>query len=492
MMSVTVIGREAEFNLLNDFLETGYAEFLAIYGRRRVGKTFLIRTFFENKNVSFFDVTGEKKAPLKKQIKHFTDQIGRVFYNHKKARLTPGKDWDETFELLTEAIENVRNNKTILFLDEFPWMATKNSRLLQTLAYYWNQHWSKNKNLKLIICGSSASWIIEKIVNNKGGLHNRITRNIFLEPLKLSKVKQLLKHNHVNLNNRQILELFMVMGGVPFYLNKVNKRLSATQVVEELAFKQNSFLLQEFDNLFSALFDNSEIYIDVVKEIATHRYGIGQETLLKKIGKSLQGYSGMAKLKALQDTSFIIGLKPLYHKRRGIYYRVIDQYSLFYFHWILPVKESLLSKSLVAGYWDKIKIKPAWNAWSGLAFEAVCYEHLPQITKALNLSPTAIPSTWRYIPTKNSDENGAQIDLLFDRDDDSITICEIKYSGKPFTITKEYAGKLLNKLEVFRRVTRTKKQLFIVFIASSGIKKNKYSDTLLSGVVTLDDLFKEC
>ncbi len=491
-MTSAVIGREAELDILEEFLSTDSPEFLAIYGRRRVGKTFLIRKFFSEKDVIFFDVTGTKDASLKEQIKHFTRQIGKIFYNYRRERLIPGKNWDETFELLTEVIEDVNDSKkVVLFFDEFPWMATKNSKLLQNLDYYWNQHWSKNDKVKLIICGSSASWIIEKIVNNKGGLHNRLTRNIYLEPFNLAQTKGFLKNLSINLTNKQVLQLFMVMGGIPFYLIKIEKNLSATQVIERLAFKQKSFLLNEFDNLYASLFKNSDVFVEIVREIASFRYGIGQEALLKKIGKALQGKGGVEKLKALQDGHFIMSFKPLFHKTRGIYYRVIDEYSLFYFYWIEPVKDSLLKKSLLAGYWDKLKIKPAWNTWAGLAFESVCYEHLPQITKALNLSPTAIPSTWRYVPKKGSNEQGAQIDLLFDRDDDSITICEIKYSDKPFTITKEYSRKLQQKLEIFKKVTRTNKQLFIVIISANGIKKNKYSGELINGVVTLDDLFKE-
>jgi len=491
-MVSTVTGREAELNILGEFLSTDSPEFLAIVGRRRVGKTFLIRKFFEKKNVIFFDVTGAKDMALKGQIKHFTHQIGKIFYNYKRAQLVAGKNWDETFELLTEAIEGMKGTKKIvLFFDEFPWMATKNSKLLQNLDYYWNQHWSKNDRVKLVICGSSASWIIEKIVNNKGGLHNRLTQTIYLEPFKLKQTKSFLKKLSVNLNNKQITQLYMVMGGIPFYLKKIVKNLSATQLIEKLAFKQKSFLLEEFDNLYASLFDNSEIFIEIVREISSFRYGIGQEALLKKMGKTLQGKGGIQKLKALQDAGFIMSFKPHFHKTRGIYYRVIDQYSLFYFYWIEPVKHSLLKKSLLTGYWDKLQSKPGWNSWAGLSFESICYEHLAQITKALNLSPTAIPTTWRYVPRKGSDDQGAQIDLLFDRDDDSITIFEIKYSDKPFVITKEYARKLKLKVETFRKVTRTRKQIFIVIIAANGIKRNRYSDELISGVITLDDLFKD-
>lgn len=488
-MANVVIGRERELDILKQFLNSKKPEFLALYGRRRVGKTFLIRNFFEGKDVIYFDVTGTKNGSMKEQIKHFTKQISQVFY--KGVRLEFGKNWDDTFELLTEAIQHSESKKKIiLFMDEFPWMATKNSKLLQNLDYYWNQHWSKHDKIKLIICGSSASWIIEKIVNNKGGLHNRLTRNINLEPFNLGQTKRFLQNLSINLNNKQLAQLFMVMGGIPYYLSKIEKGYSAAQLIEKLAFKRKSFLLEEFDNLFSSLFDDSEVFIEIVRTIASHRYGIGQEDLLKKMGKTLQGKGGLEKLKALQDANFVMSFRPHLHKVKGIYYKIVDEYSLFYFNWIEPVKNTLLKKSLIDGYWDKMKSSSVWHSWSGLAFEAICYEHLPQITKALSLSPTAVPTTWRYVPRKGSREQGAQIDLLFDRDDDSITICEIKYSDKPFIIDKQYATKLKQKIETFKRVTRTHKQIFLAIISSNGLKKTIYSEEMVSSIVTLDDLFQ--
>ena len=489
-MSDVIVGRKEESKILSNFLSSNSPEFLALYGRRRVGKTFIVKKFFKNKKAVFFNVTGEKDAPMEKQINHFTKQISSVFYNG--ARLMPGNNWDDAFEMLTEAMKTIREKeKIVLFFDEFPWMATQNSKLLQCLDYYWNQFWSNDNRIKLIICGSAATWIIDNIVNNKGGLHNRITKNIYLEPLNLPATKEFLKARGVALSNKQIIDLYMSMGGIPHYLSQIERGMSSTQAIESLAFKRKGFLLLEFNNLFSSLFKNAETYEEIIKIIADYRYGIGQRELLSKIGKNHIGKGGLEKLKALKDSGFIMDFKPHLHKEKGIYYKLIDHYSLFYLYWILPVHDTLLVRSLTKGYWDKMKKNPSWHSWSGLAFEAVCYEHLPQISKALKLSQTAIPTTWKYVPKKDNQEDGAQIDLLFDRDDDSITICEIKYSDKPFAITKDYAEKLYKKLEVFKKITRTKKQLFLTFIASSGIKSNKYSDELVSGVVTLDDLFKE-
>jgi uncharacterized protein len=489
-MVMRIVGRKEELNKLSQLLESQVPEFLAIYGRRRIGKTFLIREFFKDKDIIFFDAAGEKKAALKKQIKHFTQRIGHVFYNG--ARLESGKNWDEAFEMLTDAlIVAPQDKKIVIFIDEFPWMATKNSGVLAGLDYYWNQHWSKDKRIKLIICGSSASWIIDKIVNNKGGLHNRLTQTINLSPFNLSDTKKFLSQSGNKLNDKHILEIYMVMGGVPYYLTKIEKGLSATQNIEQLAFRKKSFFLDEFDNLFSSIFEDSETYIEIVRYIARHRYGIGQAELLKKMGTTLQGKSGIKKLKSLEDAGFILEFTPHFHKKRGIYYKVIDEYTLFYFYWIEPIKQTLLKKGLLKDYWAKTHLSPSWYSWSGYAFEAICYEHLPEITKALNLSSAVIPDTWRYVPRKGVKEGGAQVDLLFNRDDDSITLCEIKYTKKPFSINKKQFLDLKEKIRIFKEITRTKKQIFIALISANGINRNNYSEELIDGkIVTLEDFFE--
>lgn len=487
---MTIVGRKTELNILTQILSSNVPEFLAIYGRRRVGKTFLIRSFFEKKTSLFFDVTGSKDGALIEQVRHFTKEIGRVFYNG--ARLKEPKNWDLAFEMLTEALISVpKNKKIVLFFDEFPWMATKNSRLLQSLEYYWNQHWSRDKRVKLIICGSSASWIIEKIVNNKGGLYNRLTRNIYLEPFNLRDSKRFLSSIGVKLNNEQVLQIYMVTGGIPYYLSKIERGLSAMQNIELLAFQRKSFLAEEFENLFSSLYEEPGAYIEIVRIIASRRYGIGQEELLRQLGKTLHGKTGLKRLKDLQDANFITSFKPHFHKKRGIYYKVIDEYTLFFLDWIEPIKSTLLTKGPMKGYWEKQQGSPSWNSWSGYAFESVCYKHLSQISQSLKMSPRSIPNTWRYVPRKGSDEKGAQIDLLFDRDDDSLTICEIKYTIKPYLIDKHEFAKLKQRIMVFKEITRTKKQIFMAVISANGLKRNIYSDELIDGTAKLDDLFEE-
>ncbi len=485
-----LVGRQNGLDILEHCFSTKKPEFIAVYGRRRVGKTYLIREFFSKKQgIIFFNATGSKDGTLQEQIAHFTSQLGEAFFG--SAKLQQEKNWDGTFKTLTDAIKNApKDKKIVLFLDEIPWMATKNSRLLQSLDYYWNQHWSNDPRIKLIICGSSSLWILDKVINNHGGLHNRVTETLRLEPFNLSETKNFLHHAGIKLNHKQITQLYMIMGGIPYYLNKIKKGLSATQMIESLAFRKDNFFIKEFDNLFSSLFERYQDYIDIIKVIAAHRYGIGQDALFQKVSTSAKGSGGLAKLKALEEAGFIMSFKPTYHKKKGIYYKVIDEFTLFYLSWVEPLRETLLKGGMKKGYWDKQQLSSAWKSWTGYAFEAICYKHIFQISDALHLSPTAIPTTWRYIPKKNSNENGAQIDLLFDRDDDAITVCEIKYTDQAFQIDKQYAKKLLSKVDVFKKRTKTEKQLFISMICASGLQPSMYSEEIITNTVVLDDLFK--
>ncbi len=233
----------------------------------------------------FFNSTGSKDGSLKEQIGHFTEEIGKVFYSG--ARLIAESSWDKAFKTLTSAIANVsRTKKIVLFLDELPWMATKNSKLLTTLDYYWNHHWSRDSRIKLIICGSSAAWIVNKIINNKGGLHNRITKQIQLLPFSLAETKAFLDTQGIKLTYSQITQLYMVTGGVPYYLTHIQKAMSSAQNIDALAFSKNGLLVQEFDNLFASLFDNYELCVQLITMIAEHKYGLAQAEIFKKVALS--------------------------------------------------------------------------------------------------------------------------------------------------------------------------------------------------------------
>lgn len=483
-----ILGRREEIDLLKNLLKSGVPEFLSLYGRRRVGKTFLVRNYFSNKeDVIFFDATGSKNTAMSDQIENFMTRIGEVFYNGFK----PAKEtkWQSVFKILTETINKLpKDKKIVLFFDEFPWMATSKSKLLETLDYFWNQYWSKDNRIKLIICGSSASWIIDKIINNKGGLHNRITQKLLLEPLTLGATKKFLMQKGFKINNKQVVDLYMVTGGIPYYLTKFRKELSVAQNIEQIAFKKNAFLLGEFDNLFSSLFEKEDIYINIVRHIAKNRCGTSQKEIFTNIKEAPKGGETLKKLKALEDAGFIKSFKPFSHQKRGLYYKVIDEFTLFYLKWIEPIKQTLFAQGCANHYWENEMRTPAWASWSGHAFECLCYKHIPQISQQLKINPASFPNTWRHIPKNGSKERGAQIDLLFDRPDNAITLCEIKYRNSPYVLDKDYIEALNRKIKVFQEKTKTQKQIFIAMIASHGLKNNFYADQI-SQILTLEDLF---
>lgn len=489
MTEKKIIGRKEEIRSLKEALDAKEAHFVAVYGRRRVGKTFLIREFFLNKGV-YLEATGIKNAPLSRQLEHFSKVFADTFYDG--APLRPARRWDEAFELLTEQIKKVAKSKRIIvFLDELPWMATPRSGLIEALDYYWNRYWSTQKNLVLIVCGSAASWMLDHLIHAKGGLHNRLTKRIWLEPFTLKETQRFLEARKISLNQKQILDLYMAIGGIPYYLKEIKRGRSTGEILNELCFKKSGLLFSEFEHLFASLFDQAELNLSLVRAIAQSGNALTRKQLMQATGLSSGGTLNR-KLKELEASNFIRCFIPYGNRARDRTYRVTDEYTLFYLRWIEPlVMRGLFSKQ--ESYWQKIVNTSARLVWAGHAFESVCFKHLSQIEVALGLDKIAhLSGSWHYIPPKRSKEEGAQIDLLFDRDDGSVTVCEIKYSDKLYVIQKSYAQALDRKIDVYCEKVRgaKAKQIFLAFISTKGVKKNMYKEDLVDAEVTLNDLFK--
>ncbi len=485
-----IIGRKKEQRILEQVLNSKKAEFLAIYGRRRIGKTFLIKNFFLQSSCLFFHMTGIQSGTMEEHLKTFAEHIGSTFYGG--APLMSSKGWLDAFEILNKAMERVNpKQKIVLFFDELPWIATKRSRLLQALEYYWNRYWGHDPRIKLIICGSSASWIIEKIINNKKGLYNRVTEKMRLTPFTLSETEEFLTYLGAPLNRQHILDLYMVIGGIPYYLQKIREMkrgVSAQYYINTLCFQKDGALVDEFEPLFSSLFTKSEIYIDLVRFIAKSRYGVSQAQILGKKGLS-SGGTAINRLKQLEQAGFILSFIPHGHQQKGISYKIIDEYTLFYLDWIEPFLSSIRHQDQSSNYWLSKAKSPSWKSWAGLAFEAVCHKHVAQIRKALLIDSSAEIGSWQYIPRSAEGKKGAQIDLLFDQPDDVITICEIKHSDSPYIIDKEYAQSLRSKIDTYQQQTQTQKMIFLAMVTSGGLKPSKYSKKLNPREVCLDDLF---
>ncbi|MGB7129108.1 MAG: ATP-binding protein [Candidatus Rhabdochlamydia sp.] len=480
-----IIGRKKELEILQEIYGSTEPQFLAVYGRRRIGKTFLISEFFKNKGI-YFEITGMKEGSRAEQLFQFAYEFSRQFNQGK--RITPPENWAQALNLLHEAVEKIEDKKIILFFDEVPWIASPRSKFLNALEHFWNRYISRKKNVVLIICGSSASWIIRNIINNKGGLYGRVTRKMRLLPFSLLETEKYLKSRHIELERKQIIDIYMAMGGVPKYLSYIARGKSAAQIINDVCFSLNGGLYNEFDNLYKSLFENYEHHIAIVKALAKAVDGLTKNELLNKI-KLTSGGTSSRIIEELIDAGFLIHVPSFNKKKAGGIYRLIDEYSLFYLTWIAENSKIGL-ESVDSEFWIKKQSTSKWNTWSGCAFESLCLKHIQKIKKALGISGiSTIESGWRYLPKKAINEQGAQIDLVIDRADKCINLCEMKYSSSEFTIDKSYEEKLQNKKNVFREQTETAKTLFVTMVTTYGVKKNAHYLSVIDNQLTMDDLF---
>lgn len=477
-----IIGREKEQIMLNKALLSKEAEFIVVYGRRRVGKTYLIREFYEKKKCHFVHATGEIKGKMHEQIKRFAESLSKTFFDDAPLQLN---SWEEAFKLLGQQIHKHSDKKIVIFLDELPWLATRRSGLLKTIDYYWNHHFSKLKNVILIVCGSSASWLIKNIIYDKGGLHNRITCEINLKPFNLSETREFLKYRKIRLNNRHILSLYMALGGIPYYLKYIENGLTSEQNIQKIIFDVNAPLKDEFNKLFRSLFKIFDAYVEIIILLAKTKIGLSRADIDIGTKFSTNGGRLTERLRDLCSAGFIEE-RISWNKKKGEYYKLIDEFSLFYLYWIKPHK----NKKFMRDHWINQSNTQSYKSWAGYAFECVCMKHVNNIIDTLNIKSGGIIDSWRFVPRDNA-QNGTQIDMLIDRTDDSITICEIKFSKTFFSIDKKYAKVLQNKIDIFKEKTKTKKQIFLTIVTTEGLKENIYAEKLVDSVVTLDDLYKD-
>jgi len=457
---IMLIGRKSEIALLHHRLRSPRSEFVALYGRRRVGKTFLVKKVFEGQFT--FQLTGIAQATFKDQLLNFNMALRKQY---PKAAKRMAGNWIEAFQQISEVAERSKQKKKIIFIDELPWFDTARSGFIQALEHFWNSWAAPRKDVLLIVCGSAASWMINSLINNKGGLHNRVTQKIKVEPFNLAECEDLLNHKKITLDKYHIVQLYMVLGGIPFYWNEIKKGLSASQNINQLCFEPNGFLMSEFNNLFRSLFTKAEKHEAIIAALAKKGKGLTREEISAET-KQPTGGSLTRLLEELEESGFIRKYTPFGKKERNSLYQLNDFFSLFHTKFIKG------QKKFDKNHWEKMIDDPKQRAWSGYAFEQVCLAHTQQIKKALGISGISTEeSSWRS--TKSKD--GAQIDLLIDRRDGVINLCEMKFSTGPFTITKKYDTELRNKLTSFRTETRTKKALFLTMITTYGLQENTYS-----------------
>ena len=469
-----IIGRKEEIRQLQAYCESGRPEFIAVYGRRRIGKTFLIDEFFHYQYS--FSVSGVLDGSPTEQITAFTQALRKIGYQGDMPQ-----SWMNAFFILSELLETrlSENQRCTIFIDELPCFDTPRSGFIQAFSHFWNTWGQKHPQVLLIVCGSATTWMIKNIIDSHGGLHNRITHEIHLRPFTLNETESMLQSMQIHWDRLSILQIYMIMGGIPYYLSLLQKGESIVQAIDRLYFSANANLQSEYKRLFASLFREPEPYLEIMRILSTSRKGITREEMIKALGKKDNGHLSEY-LQNLIKCDFIryyfVKTKKV-RKTNGLY-QLTDFFTIFHNTFLTrPINDE--------HYWSHNLQTPLMNTWLGLAFERVCMAHIPQIKRCLGIDRIG---TEYYSWRSKTSENGSQIDLLIERADRIINLCEVKYSTTPYSIDKSEEMKLRIRQSDFAEETGTKYAIFPTMITTYGIRKNAYSG-YIQAEVTLDDLF---
>ncbi|MFK8104471.1 MAG: ATP-binding protein [Saprospiraceae bacterium] len=474
-----MIGRKQEIKKINLLLASTRSEFLAVTGRRRVGKTFLVDTLLQAHYC--FSMTGIQNGNTSTQLVNFGIKLSE--YSNTTNSVSP-KNWQIAFLQLKTYLKTLPNNKKqVIFIDELPWVATARSGFVQMLAHFWNDYLSKQSHFILIICGSATSWITKKIINDPGGLHNRVTEIIHLYPFSISETYAFLKSKGFHYSFQETAKIYMTLGGIPFYLENLRKGESFAVAIERICFSPTGLLRNEYNNLYQALFNNAEIHQAIVTALSYYPNGATHAEILKKAGLQSSG-SYQRAIQELIISDFIIEAVPFGKKKRGTFFRLIDEYSIFYHRFIKP------NKKYTSGMWQQLSSGQSYKIWADYTFESLCHKHIDAIKKSLGIAMVYTETSSLRIPG-TSQKEGFQIDLIIDRKDESINLCEIKFHAGEFSINKKYYHELIQKRQRFIDSTKTKKQVFLTFITNLGVADNSYASEIVDAEVILEDMINE-
>lgn len=467
------IGREYEIRQLEKYRDSKESEFVIVYGRRRVGKTFLIKEFFDD--TYDFKVTGLYKKDKKTQLKNF--YLALLEYGAQTKKIP--NDWLEAFAELKKLLKGIKEDrKKIIFIDELPWLDTPKSEFLAAFESFWNGWGAQQNDIMLVVCGSATTWITNKILSDKGGLFNRAARRLYLMPFTLHETEQYLRSRGIQWSRYDIVECYMIMGGIPYYLKLIDNDESYLSNIDSIFFKRNGSLWDEFDHLYETLFGSAKGYMKIIEALSNKKSGLTRKEIIREAKIEDNGLL-TEMLKNLKDSQFIRAYNTFGYGEKNVVYQLADYFTLFYLRFMKG------KQNPDEHFWTHFLDNPAKSSWAGQTFEQVCKDHISQIKKAIGISALLTDiSSWYG----ESDNGKAQIDLVIDRRDRSINICEIKFSVSEFVIDKDYEMRLRQKLDVFRAVTKSRKALQLIMITTYGIKRNAHSGIVQSQVV-MDDLF---
>lgn len=470
-----IVGREKEIKILENAYKDDYSHFIAIYGRRRIGKTFLIRECYDERFV--FQHAGLSNGTLKEQLFAFDSSL-------KDAGLILDKksnNWLEAFNKLKDLIKKNTMKRKIIFIDELSWMDTPKSDLIKALENFWNSFASARKDIILVVCTSATSWMLNKIIHNKGGLYNRLTENIHLNSFTLYECEQFLKAKNILFSRKQILDFYMIFGGVPFYWNFIEKGLSLSQNIDKMLFDKDALLKDEFKYLYASIFKKPEKYLLIIEALGKKKIGMTREELLEATGIENTGNFSL-KLEELESCGFIRKYNSFGMNKKNAIYQLIDNFTLFYYKFIAEGVDDY-------NFWSNQINTPAINTWMGLSFERVCLGHINQIKNKLGISGVLTNiNSWYCKPNLDEGVFGSQIDLLIVRKDQVINLCEMKYSNSDFIVTDSFDKSMRHKIHDLQLVTKTKYAIYPTLITTYGVVENSYSSEI-QNIITLEDLF---
>ncbi len=469
--------RKEQLQTMTDLLQVDKSYFVAVTGRRRIGKTYLIDTVYQQQMC--LRITGIQDASQSIQIANFVQKLAE--YSSMPIVVMP-KNWQQVFVLVKQYLQTLpKNKKHVIFIDELPWISTLRSGFIQLLAHLWNDYLSKQKHFILAICGSATSWIHKKILADVGGFHNRVTHHIHLQPFTLAETKEFLLQKKIKLTDSEIAELYMILGGIPYYLELIKKGESAAAAIDRLCFAPGGLLKMEYNHLYKALFDNSANHEAIVSTLAKSNTGISRLELCAK-AKVAFGGPFTRTMEDLVLTGFVVEHYPFGKIKQGTVYRLTDEFSVFYHRFISKHKKA------TAGIWQEISKTQTYKIWLGYAFEALCMRHLPQIKKVMSI-PNVYTEVSSFIQKGTQENKGTQIDIVIDRADNTVNLCECKYYTSAYEVTKQYAQELNNKKEIFIKSTATRKNVFTILICKEAITKTDYYYDSIDRMIELKELF---
>lgn len=469
-----LVGREYEIGRLEESLKSNRSELIAVYGRRRVGKTFLIRSVYE-KHIKL-SITGLYGGDNEKQLATFFEALQNGSTRFQD--LDRPNNWKEAFDLLKEYINGLRGKgKKVIFIDEMPWLDTHKSDFRMYFGHFWNTYCEKREDLVIVVCGSAASYMVQNVISNQGSLHARLTYKLRIMPFTLYETKAYLGSRNIHWGHYHILHLYIAIGGIPHYLSKVRKGESVVQTIQRLCFDANGDLYNEFDEIFESLFQHSTSHVSIVRALGALGKGITRDQLIQKSGHAGGGAFTRA-LNELIASGFIAQYSPFGKRKKQTLFRLSDEYSKFYLKYIEP------NKYQGSNFWKTMFQQQSYISWAGFNFETICLKHVNQIKKALKIEGIhSVNSSWKT--------DGAQVDLVIQRSDNWVNLCEMKFHGSPVKIGKNEADNLRNKVAKFKEDTQTRDVVVITLITTFGVEENEFAQEIIENDFKMDILFEK-